>query len=283
MHKYLKEVVRNIKYEVLVVKREIRSLLKDNKDYLSQPSNEFTTQGYEIIPNFLAQDECDRLIDVTNHYLRAQSYLIRENAYLVCRKEIRDVDMNVQQIMNAQEIDSKLSRLFDSRIIEGMFEERIGEKMRLQSITIQVDDIDTQSKRGFHSDGVTPPVYKAFVYLNDVDDYGDGPYTLIPGSHRHTIRKIINYLCVWLINLVFKKKTFSRKKDDRRLFYRDRHSVSIFGKAGTLIISNQQLAHKGWQKHDRKKRYALICFLIAEKYYRGQSFNLNQAAILEKV
>jgi len=48
-------------------------------------------------------------------------------------------------------------------------------------------------------------------------------------------------------------------------FYRDRQSVSIFGKAGTLIISNQQLAHKGWQKHDKNKRYALICFLIAEK------------------
>lgn len=283
MHKYLKEVARNIRYEVLVVKREILALLKDNKEYLSQPSNEFTTQGYEIIPNFLAQDECDRLIDVTNYYLREQSYLIRGNSYLVCRKDIRDVDMNVQQIMNAQEIDGKLSQMFEERIIEKMFEERIGEKIRLQSITIQVDGIDTQSKRGFHSDGVTPPVYKAFIYLNDVDDYGDGPYTLIPGSHRHTLRKIINYLCVWLINLVFKKKTFSRKKDDRRLFYRDRQSVSIFGKAGTLIISNQQLAHKGWQKHDKKKRYALICYLVAEKYYRGQLFNLGQSAILQKV
>ena len=280
MYKYLKEVAKNIRYEVLVVKWEILALLKDNKEYLSQPSNEFTTQGYEIIPNFLDKDECDRLIDFTNYYLRDQSYLIGKNSYLVCRKEIRDVDMNVQQIMNAQEIDTKLSQMFKERIIEKMFEERIGEKMRLQSITIQVDGIDTQSKRGFHSDGVTPPVYKAFIYLNDVDDYGDGPYTLIPGSHRHTIRKIINYLCVWLLNLVFKKKTFNRKKDDRRLFYRDRQSVSIFGKAGTLIISNQQLAHKGWQKHDKKKRYALICFLIVEKYYDGQPFNLGRVAIL---
>ena len=283
MHKFFKKIARNIKYEVLVVKREILSLLKDNKEYLSQPTNEFTTQGYEIIPKFLDEDECDRLIDVTNRHLRDQSYLIGKNSYLVCRKDIRDVDLNVQQIMNAQEIDTKLSQMFDSRIIEKMFEERIGEKMRLQSITIQVDGIDTQFKRGFHSDGVTPPVYKAFIYLNDVDDYGDGPYTLIPGSHRHTIRKIINYLCVWLLNLVFKEKTFNRKKDDRRLFYRDHKSVSIFGNAGTLIISNQQLAHKGWQKHDKKKRYALICFLIAEKYYNCQPFTLNRAAILSKV
>jgi len=62
-------------------------------------------------------------------------------------------------------------------------------------------------------------------------------------------------------------------------FYRDRQSVSIFGKAGTLIISNQQLAHKGWQKHDKNKRYALICFLIAEKILQWSTFNLDRAAI----
>jgi hypothetical protein len=67
----------------------------------------------------------------------------------VCRKDIRDVDLNVQQIMNAQEIDTKLSQMFEERIIEKMFEERIGEKMRLQSITIQVDGIDTQSSEVF--------------------------------------------------------------------------------------------------------------------------------------
>jgi len=61
-------------------------------------------------------------------------------------------------------------------------------------------------------------------------------------------------------------------------FYRDRQSVSIFGKAGTLIISNQQLAHKGWQKHDKNKRYALICFLIAENI-KWSTFNLDRAAI----
>ena len=279
----IKKAVKRLRHEIVVAKRDIVGLIKDHRDYLSQPRNEFTLQGYEIIRGFLDKDECDRLIQVANRYLRNHSYLIDNNCYLVCRKDIRDVDKSVQQIMNAQEVDHKLSQLFRSHAIEDMFERHLAQKLQLQSITIQVDNLDTESKRGFHSDGVTPPVYKAFIYLNDVYDYGDGPYTVIPGSHRHTVRKIINYLYLWLINVLFKPKTYRWKKDDRRLFYSDKQSVSIFGKAGTLIISNQQLAHKGWHKHDKNKRYALICYLIPQKYYRSQPFKLERAASLQKV
>ncbi len=279
---FIKKQVKRLRQEMLVVKRDIVGLLKDRRDYLSQPRNEFTLQGYEIIQGFLDKDECDRLIHLTNGYLRDRSYLIHGECYLVCRKDIRDVDTNVQQIINAQEVDDKLSQLFRSRLIEEMFEQHVAEKLQLQSITIQVDNLDTQCKRGFHSDGVTPPLYKAFIYLNDVNDYGDGPYTVIPRSHRHTLRKIINYLYSWLISVLFKTTTYKCKKDDRSLFYSDRQSVSIFGKAGTLIISNQQLAHKGWHKHDKNKRYALICYLIAKKHYRGQPFQFLQTASLQK-
>lgn len=279
----LKKVVKPFKDEMVYTKRQIVGLLKDHSDYLSQPRNEFTLQGYKVIQDFLDKDECERLIQVANRYLVNQSYLINENCYLVCRQDIRDVDRQVQQIINAQKVDDKLSQLFSSRIIEEMFERQTGEKLQLQSITIQVDNPDTQSKRGFHSDGVTPPVYKAFIYLNDVDDYGDGPYTLIPGSHRHTFRKIINYFYRWIITILSRGQIHNRKLDDRRLFYSDKQSVSIFGKAGTLIISNQQLAHKGWHKHDKKKRYALICYLMAERHHSGPPFKLWRAVIDEKL
>lgn len=264
-------------------KWEIVGLLKDCIDYLRQPRNEFTIQGYEVIPSFLDKNECDRLIQVTNSYLRDQSYSISKDSYLLCRKDLlQGLDREVQHIINAQEVDDELSQLFRSHIIEDMFERQIGEKLQLRSITIRVDNPDTESKRGYHTDGVTPPVYKAFIYLSDVNDYGDGPYTLIPGSHRHTFRKIINYLYSWIITTLSISKTYSRK-DDVRLFYSDKQAVSIFGKAGTLIISNQQLVHKGWHEHDKDKRYALICYLIPEKHYRGQSLNIGRTALLQKV
>ena len=279
--KILKKEIKRLKHEMVIAKREIVGILKDRQDYLNQPYNKFTLQGYEIIRSFFNKDECERLIQVSNRYLRNHSYLISGNCYLQCRKEFRDVDKSVQQIMNVQEVDDKLLQLYSSHLIEEMFEQKIGEKLQLQSITIQVDNLDTNSKRGFHSDSVTPPVYKAFIYLNDVEDYGDGPYTVIPGSHRHTIRKIINYLYVWAIRVMFKKTTYKWNKNDRSIFYSDKQSISIFGKAGTLIISNQQLAHKGWHKHDRNKRYALICYLIAEKHYRVQPLQFLQTVSLQ--
>lgn len=276
-------VVKRFNYETVYIKAQILGLLNDHRDYLRQPRNEFTLQGYEVIKGFLDKAECSRLIQVANRYLLNQSYAIDGNCYVVCRKDLQGVDTQVQQIMNAQEVDEKLSQLFHSHIIEDMFERQIGEKLHLQSITIQVDNLDTQTKRGFHSDNVTPPIYKAFIYLNDVDDYGDGPYTIIPGSHRHTFRKILNYLYCWVRSVISRQKTSGRKLDDRRLFYSNKQSVSIFGEAGTLIISNQQIAHKGWEKHDRNKRYALICYLIAEKHHSGQPFKWWRSAVDQKV
>lgn len=279
MGNIFKKVVNKMRFS----KWGIIRILKDRRDYSRQPSNEFTTQGYEVIQDFLDKNECDRLIQVTNRYLSDQSYSISGDSYLLCRKDLlQGLDREVQHIINAQQIDDKLSQLFDSHIIEETFERRIGERLQLRSITIRVDNPDTQSKRGYHTDGVTPPEYKAFIYLSDVDDYGDGPYTVIPGSHLHTFRKIINYLYSWTMTVLSISKTYSRK-DDVRLFYSDKQSVSIFGKAGTLIISNQQLVHKGWHEHDQDKRYALICYLIPEKYYRGQSLNIGRTALLQKV
>jgi len=261
--------------ELVRIRREILGLINDRRDYQRQPQNQFTLQGYEIIPGFLDKDECDRLIQVADRYLRSHSYSIVGNCYLANRKDlkIQAADTQVRQIVNAQELDDNLSQLFHSHGIEELFERRMGEQLRLRSITIKVDDPDTQTKRGFHTDDVTPPTYKAFIYLNDVDDYGDGPYTVIPGSHRHTLRRIINYLYSQALAVCSRPTTY-KPKEDIQLFYGDRQAVPIFAKAGTLIMSNQQLVHKGWHKHDRNRRYALVCYLISEKHDHGHDFNL---------
>ncbi len=257
------------------IRREIMGLLNDRRDYQRQPENEFTLQGCQVIPSFLDKEECDRLIQMADCYLRSHSYSITGNCYLVNRKDlkIQAADMQVRQIVNAQEVDDKLSQLFHSQVIEELFEQSMGEKLRLRSITIKIDDPDTQTKRGFHTDGVTPPTYKAFIYLNDVDDYGDGPYTVIPGSHRHTLRRITNYLYSQAL-AVFSRPTTYEQKEDIKLFYSDQQAVPIFAKAGTLILSNQQLVHKGWHNHDRKRRYALVCYLVSKKHDPGYDFNL---------
>jgi hypothetical protein len=43
-------------------------------------------------------------------------------------------------------------------------------------VAVQFDDIDTTSKRGLHVDNLVPPQFKAFIYLNDVEDNGSITY-----------------------------------------------------------------------------------------------------------
>jgi len=284
MLRLFKKAVKRLKQEIVVARREIRGIIKDRQEYLRQPPNQFTTQGYEVITEFWDKNECDRLIQVTDSLLRDRSYSIKDNCYLLCRKDIHDVDLDVQQIMNAQEIDHKLSELFHSHVLEDIFEQRLGEEVVLQSISIKIDNTDTQTKRGYHTDGLTPTVYKAFIYLNDVDEYGDGPYTAIPSSHRHIVKRLINYFYGWGVNIFATSKTKATRnfKEDFFLFYSDRQADSIFGKAGTMIISNQQLVHKGWHQHDKTRRYAIICYLIPKKNYSGQAFSFGRTAVKQE-
>lgn len=283
MLRRLKQFKKRLQREISLIGQEVSGIIEDRQGYRRQPQNSFTQQGYDIIPEFFDQQECDRLIQVADSYLVNQSYLISGDCYLLCRKDIHDVDLDVQQIMNAQEIDDKLAKLFQSRILEDIFEQRIGEKVVLRNISIKIDNPDTTSKRGYHTDSVTKTVYKAFIYLTDVNDYGDGPYTVIPKTHAHISRRLINYFYGWVIQLLHSAASTRNYKEDIKLFYSDRQAVPLFGKAGTMVISNQQIVHKGWHQQDKSTRYAIVCYLIPERDYHGQPFNFGRTAVLEKV
>lgn len=262
---------------------QIVGLIRDWFEYCWQPRNTFTRQGYEFIPNFLDQVQCSHYIRLAMQYLQDQSYTIKGDCYLVKRKDVKNVNTGMEQIINAQELDPGLTNLFHSGVIEKLFEERIGEPMRLLSIVIQVDSPDAQTKRGFHIDSVSPPVYKGFLYLNDVETLGDGPYTVIPGSHLHLVRKIFNTTWTWLQLLVTapEKRRLADSMGDMRFFYSDQEAVPCLGPAGSLIISNQHIVHKGWHKHDRRKRFALIFFLVSERYWGGEKFQMYRDRLTE--
>ncbi|PPS40640.1 phytanoyl-CoA dioxygenase family protein [Chroococcidiopsis sp. TS-821] len=279
MLRRLKPISRRLKRELSVLNQEITGIINDRKEYRQQPRNQFTQQGYEVIPEFLSRKECDRLVEVANLYATNQSHLISGDCYLLCRRDIHDVDLDVQQIMNAQEIDEKLAKLFHSHIIEDILEARIGEPVVLENISIKIDNPDTVSKRGYHTDRVTKTVYKAFIYLTDVNEYGDGPYTVIPGSHFHTYRRLLNYFYGWIKHVLYTSTKSRNYKEDITFLYSDRQAVPLFGKAGTMIISNQQLVHKGWHQQDKSKRYALVCYITPAKDYRGKRFSFGKNAV----
>ena len=116
------------------------------------------------------------------------------------------------------------------RLISG----NVGEAISGSGFSIQFDGVDTKTKRGYHLDGTWPPLYKAFIYLTDVDADGDGPYTIIPGSNRHVLRKAMSQF----IN------SLSGGQHSDMPLYSDRRCVRMYGKAGTLVLSTQDLRYK---------------------------------------
>ncbi|MFT3837812.1 MAG: hypothetical protein QM723_12540 [Myxococcaceae bacterium] len=240
----------------------------------SRPINHLSRQGYELVPPVLNADECKRLCSVADSLLRDESYFINQDCYLSVRKEKgMQIDVNVRQVMNLHAYDPAVKALFDSGKLEQMFVERLGEPVKLESITLQVDDVDTEKKRGYHLDSAWPPRLKVFTYLSPVDELGDGPYTVIPRSHVDLWRKVGNR---------FFNATRGFPHDDMRLGYDDNGCVPLLGPAGTTILSTQDIVHKGWHDHHRSRRYNLISYLCLERFWDGKPFALGRDRIKPK-
>ncbi|MCA1572861.1 MAG: phytanoyl-CoA dioxygenase family protein [Chloroflexi bacterium] len=248
------------------MRRLIGGTLADHREWTTRPSNQFTTDGYEVIPGFLADTDCDRLVALARHFEGSSTRALAGDAYFLRRGTNREVDTQVSQIMNAHHLDDGLQNLFESGRITSLFEERLGEPVVLESLTLQIDGNDTKTKRGLHVDRHTPPSFKSFVYLTDVTDLTNGPYTVVPRSHRKT---------AWRLAGAVVASALRRPKTDAPLFGMG-SAQPIFGSAGTLILSCQQLAHRGWPGHSGPTRYVLIGYLSLARDWDGRPFRVGR-------
>ena len=162
--------------------------------------------------------------------------------------------------MNVHVIDPGVNNLAQRGDIQRLLAERVGEPVSWIGFNLQLDGVDTETKRGYHLDGAWPPLFKAFIYLTDVDTEGDGPYTVIPGSNRHVLRKAISQ---------FINSFFGGRHSDMPL-YSDKRCVRMYGKAGTMVLSTQDLVHKGWHNHHARDRYVLIGEFGLSRLYDGK-------------
>jgi hypothetical protein len=245
----------------------LEGLLQDRKMWRAAPDCALVRDGYEVVDDLLDPPTCDRLVARFDELAQAPEAL-RGRAYFVHRIQgPTGRDQGVTQLMHAQDVDDDLRRLHDSGRIEAIFADRLGEPFVLESTTIQLDDPDTTTKRGFHVDRVTPPTFKLFIYLTDVPDLGNGPYTVVPGSHRHIVRKILN---------VAVNKSRRRQATDMGVTYRLAAGEPQLGGRGRTILSVQSMVHRGWPGHDRARRLVLIAYLVPTRHWSGAEFALGR-------
>jgi len=255
-------IQRQLLSRLNIVRAAVRDNWRSSRYWATRPLNEFTDRSYTVVHGFLSREECDRLRRLAEEHLPGPSHVVSGNCYTWVKKEARHGrNASVRELLNANEIDEGLARLLESGRIQQLFSERLGERVELVGFGLQLDDIDTTSKRGLHVDVLYPPLMKAFIYLNDVDDPGDGPYAIAPGSHRWWFRKLLN-------DVINACTTGARR--DMRYFIPEDRVQAILGPAGTMILSTQDAMHKGWGHHWRTPRYVLIAYGVTAPYYTGQ-------------
>lgn len=241
----------------------VRGNWRDRRFWADTPENPFTRDGFEVIEGFLDRAQCERLARLADEHLPGPSHRVAGDCYTWVKSEAaHGRNTGVREILNVQDIDPFLAELMERRTLQTLFEERLGERVELYGFGIQFDGIDTSTKRGFHVDGLFPPQLKAFVYLNDVEVEGDGPYTIVPGSHRWYGRKFVNDVANAL--------TTGARRDMRFLVPADR-ARTVLAPAGTLILSTQDAIHKGWGDHWRTPRHALVAYATTADHFRGGS------------
>ncbi len=225
------------------------------------------TDGYDILPDFMPKEECQKIIGDFDHYFTTKIPAEKTDAYIVSRRSTPHYtyDRNVFQLMNYHHLNWALQEQYEEKILT-LFREQLGLDLCIASYTVQLDLPDTETKRPFHTDGFQVN-YKLFIYLSDVPDKESGPYTIVPASHRQVAKKWRNLLTNFFSG--------SHSPDDMTHGFTDTNAISITGSAGTAILSCQALAHKGWQGHTGNRRYVLVVYLRA-KDRAGERFVLGR-------
>ena len=139
------------------------------------------------------------------------------------------------------------NELLDSGLKE-LLEDLSGKKLYLKSMNAYVN-IDVTDTRGFHVDAFGVTQIKVFVYLTDVLELKNGPYCYVLGSHREKALQSVNSYASPLVGLT--------ATDLVLLDFSN--AYPILGPAGTLIVSDQSGAHRGFPQEVGGRR-ALCVF-----------------------
>lgn len=244
---------------------ELKAIFRNFRFFRSFPQNIFSQRGFLTIENALTFEECQEIIrEVTKHDL-SESKIIVNDCYVMRRGQIQVFDKNVVQVINIDQLSPRLKQIISKLEIENYLRKLTNQDFNVVMSCLQIDYMDTISKRGFHIDGFKEPWFKAFIYLNDVNESGDGPLTIIPSSHLSPLKLAINVIWNNLRILKLKKCT-ENPKESMNLFFRDENAHKVLGKAGTMTLANVSCVHKGWNQHDKNDRYCLMIQATPTRY-----------------
>ena len=235
------------------------------------PKGNFKKDGVATVKNFLDKELCDELKNIADKIFEDKSNLSPDSWINEREKETEGkIDTKVKAIFSFEKNSEVLEQFINSNLLQETFENELGYELVLRNCCLQYDEPDTFTKRSFHTDNNPPPSFKAFIYLTDVDDLINGPFTVIKGTHKKA-----RYLRIKNVIYNLRNNLPTTNMDN---FVPEIEETAFCGKKGDLIMSTQTLFHRGNPKHAEKTRYVLIFYFSLKKHGPYPEFNLGKTS-----
>ena len=236
-----------------------KSIAPDIKAVLTQLSS----NGYAIIPNFMTPESCKSAITELE-----EAFSLYPD-YLSTQSDIRlFVDSFDREFPN-------INLFKESSFLNNVFALFLKEKASiLATLLNKVESINEKNKgsgEGWHRDSLYSQI-KAICYLSDVDETC-GPFEFLVGSH--TLKSKLDAMRT--ANLKFRQHRYTDFEVNQLIRSGRFVKKAVVAKAGTIILINTSVIHRGRPIQDGKVRYALTHYV-----YPNQKIGEVRSYILKK-
>ena len=248
-------MLRNLKFPISILKYKLQKFKEDKKlsiilnDYEKNFAKELKKKGYCIIEDFYTKQECLELTKIIDEKLLDNSINIQE-----------DEAKSDQRIFFSEKLSEKINRYFKNDLIK-----KIGQfysKFHIETGFTLANKVTYKPKNlgsggGWHKDAYYPQ-FKSILYLSDVN-VENGPFQLLEKSNKLTKSIIISLK----LNKGYPDTRFS---EEELAILSDDKKLTVTGKAGTLILFDGSLIHRG-KPIKEGIRYALTNYYFPVSSY----------------
>ncbi len=208
--------------------------------------------GYIVITDFLNKDDCKKIKKKINLFIKKYPKKIYST-------KIKDD----QRIHGAELIDNKLiKKYYSSKFIKkigSLYTSSVLKNLMTMANKTKFINNNLGSGGGWHRDNLLKQ-YKSILYLVDVDR-SNGPFQLIKKSQE--FRQVLKDN----LKMQTDVRTY-RYKNNQVNSIKGNRTVTIEGKAGTLIIVDTSVIHRG-SPLKFGTRYALTNYYYSEKIIKN--------------
>ena len=247
-----------------------------SKNAVQKAVNKLDKDGVFIIPNFINELESETLCTEIENVVRSYKQKLgdkinyEDETALIQTKRDRNLFRNYDDYANYHRpilniragadngmldifnvdnlLKNKISKGLFKKIRENLFLNEflksLPKSLKIQNINSYVNSGITKT-RGFHVDSYNNQI-KFFLYLTDVMELNQGPYTFVKGSHKENPFRSINSQ----LSQGIKIKTETPILNINDIY-------PILAKKGALVISDQSGFHRGFPQSEKGFRRTL--------------------------